>query len=71
MTFSRDEEVLMMLYSPGSRSGLVKALGKMSADLDLDDPEDNQLYQLTQSVLAKLERMTAVEFHQLDLYRNL
>ena len=71
MTFSRDEEVLMMLYSPGSKSGLVKALGKMSADLDLDDPEDNQLYQLTQSVLAKLERMTAVEFCQLDLYRNL
>ena len=71
MTFSRDEEVLMMLYSPGSKSGLVKALGKMSADLDLDDPEDNLLYQLTQSVQAKLERMTAVEFHQLDLYRNL
>lgn len=71
MTFSRDEEVLMMLYSPGSKSGLVKALGKMSADLDLDDPEDNQLYQLTQSVLAKLERMTAEEFRQLDLYRNL
>ena len=46
MTFSRDEEVLMMLYSPGSKSGLVKALRKMSADLDLDDPEDNQLYQL-------------------------
>ena len=71
MTFSRDEEVLMMLYSPGSKSGLVNALRKMSADLDLDDPEDNQLYQLTQSVLAKLERMTAVEFCQLDLYRNL
>ena len=33
MTFSRDEEVLMMLYSPGSKSGLVKALRKMSADL--------------------------------------
>lgn len=47
MTFSRDEEVLMMLYSPGTKSGLVKALRKMSADLDLDDPEDNQLYQLT------------------------
>ena len=71
MTFSRDEEVLMMLYSPGSKSGLVKALGKMSADLDLDDPEDNQLYQLTQSVLAKLVRMTAAEIRQLDLYRNL
>lgn len=64
MTFSRDEEVLMMLYSPGSKSGLVKALRKMSADLDLDDPEDNQLYQLTQSVQAKLERMTAAEFRQ-------
>lgn len=71
MTFSRDEEVLMMLYSPGSKSGLVKALGKMSADLDLDDSEDNQLYQLTQSVQAKLEGMTAAEFRQLDLYRNL
>ena len=71
MTFSRDEEVLMMLYSPGSKSGLVNALRKMSADLDLDDPEDNQLYQLTQSVLAKLEQMTAAEFRQLDLYRNL
>ena len=71
MTFSRDEEVLMMLYSPGSKSGLVNALRKMSADLDLDDPEDNQLYQLTQSVLVKLERLTAVEFRQLDLYRNL
>ena len=71
MTFSRDEEVLMMLYCPGSKSGLVKALRKMSADLDLDDPEDNQLYQLTQSVQVKLERMTAAEFRQLDLYRNL
>ena len=71
MTFSRDEEVLMMLYSPGSKSGLVKALRKMSADLNLNDPEDKQLYQLTQSVQAKLERMTEAEFYQLDLYHNL
>ena len=71
MTFSRDEEVLMMLYSPGSKSGLVKALRKMSADLDLNDPEDEQLYQLTQSVQAKLEQMTDAEFSKLDLYRIL
>lgn len=50
MTFSQDEKFLMMLYSPGSKTGLEKALWKMSADLDLDDPDDYQLYQLILSV---------------------
>ena len=69
MTFSRDEEVLMMLYSPGSKSGLVKALRKMSADLDLDDPEDNQLYQLTQSVQVKLSKLRSSHPYQFGQYR--
>lgn len=69
MTFSRDEEVLMMLYSPGTKSGLVKALRKMSADLDLDDPEDNQLYQLTDWIFLGAPSYTGVcsiPVHRLD-----
>lgn len=30
MQFSRDEEILMMLYSPGTRLGLISALREMS-----------------------------------------
>lgn len=71
MTFSQDEKFLMMLYIPGSKTGLEKALWKMSADLDLDDPDDYQLYQLILSVQGKLKQMTVVEFNQLDLYHNL
>lgn len=34
MDFTKNEEVLMMLYSPGTRLGLIAALKEMSAKLD-------------------------------------
>lgn len=71
MEFSRDEEFLMMLYSPGSRLGLVEALQQMCKALILDDPDDANLYILTNSVLSKLDQITDVEFDQMDLYRYL
>lgn len=40
MQFSRDEEILMMLYSPGTRLGLISALREMSEKLDLSDTDE-------------------------------
>ena len=53
MDFTKEEEILMMLYSPGTRLGLIAALKEMSAKLDLKNPEDTHLYRLTASVLQK------------------
>lgn len=71
MNFSRDEEFLMMLYSPGSRQGLIDTLCKMSAVLNLSDPDDYALSVLTNTVLDKLRNLSDEDFSQLDLYQNL
>ena len=71
MVFTREEEILMMLYSPGTRLGLITALKKMSAKLDLKNPEDSHLYRLTASVLQKLASLSDADFERIDLYHNL
>ena len=71
MDFTKDEEILMMLYSPGTRLGLIAALKEMSAKLDLKNPEDSHLYRLTASVLQKLASLSDADFERIDLYRNL
>ena len=64
MEFYKDEMYLMMLYSPGTKSGLVEVLKQMKMQLT---PEKTELCSMTDSTLAKLEVMTDEEFERLNL----
>lgn len=64
-TFSPEEEMLIMLYSPGTRPGLIAELQAMKSQLTKGE---RRLRLLTDSVLAKLARISDEEFLQLDLY---
>ncbi len=66
--YTQDELFLMMLYSPGNRPGLIKALQEMKLCLAADEAE---LMQLTETVLKKLTNMSDTAFERLDLYRDL
>ena len=68
MELTREELFLMMLYSPGDRSGLIKALKKMRGQLA---PDETFLSALSESVLQKLSAMGDEEFEKLDLYAGL
>ncbi len=63
--FTKEESMLMMLYNPGSREGLIKELAGMKVQLQ---PEEKRLTKLTDKVLRKLNNMDDKEFDQLDLY---
>ena len=63
--FTHDEMNLMMLYSPGTLSGLHEALTQMKEQLDEDEAE---LRSLADSVLRKLSDMDDETFERLNLY---
>lgn len=63
--FTRDERIMMMLYNPGTRAGLVAELEAMRLQLT---PSERRLDRLSRSVLDKLDGMTEAEFDSLDLY---
>lgn len=65
MNFTRDELNLMMLYSPGTRSGLCEALLQMKKQLS---EEEADLSALADSVLNKLSGMDDETFDRLNLY---
>lgn len=65
MDFTQDEWNLMMLYSPGTKSGLCEALVQMKEQLA---PDETELCTLTGSVLAKLSAMDDEAFEKLNLY---
>ena len=65
MDFTRDELNLMMLYSPGTLSGLREALTQMKEQLAEDEAE---LRTLADSVLNKLSAMDDETFDELNLY---
>lgn len=65
MDFTHDEMNLMMLYSPGTVSGLREALTQMKAQLAKDEAE---LRSLADSVLRKLSDMDDETFERLNLY---
>lgn len=62
--FTFEEQQLMSIYNPGTRLGLIHALVEMRTYLDKDEQE---LRDLTDSAIAKLNAMTDVEFAELDL----
>lgn len=65
MDFIHDEMNLMMLYSPGTLSGLREALTQMKEQLVEDEAE---LRTLADSVLNKLSAMDDETFERLNLY---
>ena len=62
--FTFGEQQLMSIYNPGTRLGLIHALVEMRTYLDKDEKE---LKDLTDSAIAKLNRLTDAEFATLDL----
>ena len=63
--FSPEEQMLMMLYSPGDRPGLIAELEAMKTQLN---KRERKLRGLTESVLTKLAQISDDDFLQLDLY---
>ena len=59
MDFTQDERNMMMLYSPGTRSGLCEALTLMKEQLSEDESD---------SVLRKVSAMDDATFEKLNLY---
>lgn len=63
MEFTIEEINLMCIYDTGTRQGLMDALKSMLGDLL---PEEAELRQLTESVLARLDGMTDDEYAQMQ-----
>ena len=63
--FTKEESMLMMLYNPGSREGLIRELAGMKVQLA---PEERRLARLTDRVIAKLKNMDDETFEGLDFY---
>lgn len=64
MYFTDDELTLMMLYSPGTREGLIAELTAMQNALT---GRERNLRKWTKSVLKKVADMTDEEFENIDL----
>ena len=64
MDFSKDEMIMMMLYSPGNRPVLISTLEDMKGQLTGDDAE---LSVLVDSILPKLNAMTDEEFNGMSI----
>ncbi len=62
--FTFEEQQLMSIYNPGTRLGLIKALSEMRTYLDKNEQE---LKDLTDSAISKLNTITDAEFGALDL----
>lgn len=65
MDFTQNERNMMMLYSPGTRSGLCEALTLMKEQLSEDESD---LFALADSVLRKVSAMDDAAFEKLNLY---
>ena len=63
MEFTIEEINLMCIYDTGTRQGLMDALKAMYSDLL---PEEAELRQLTENVLARLDGMTDDEYAQMQ-----
>ena len=65
MDFTQDERNMMMLYSPGTRSGLCEALTLMKEQLSGGRA---RAFALADSVLRKVSAMDDAAFEKLNLY---
>ena len=62
--FTKEEQSLISIYNPGSRSGLINSIEAIRKDLTETDAE---LDRLTASVLAKVRNMTDAQFGDLKI----
>lgn len=63
--FSPDEKMMILLYSPGTRSGLISELKTMQNQLMISE---KRLFNLSESVLQKLNEMSDLEFENMDFF---
>ena len=63
MQFNHDELMLMMLYSTGSRLGLMQELRLMQCYLM---PDETALRELSEGVIEKLKLMTDAQFAEVE-----
>lgn len=63
MNFNGEELMLMILYNPGTRLGLMQKLRLMQCYLL---PDETALQELSEQVIEKLKLMTDAEFAELE-----
>ncbi len=63
--FTPEEKLVVLLYSPGTRPGLIAELTAMKQQLT---PREKKLKRLAEGVLSKLEQITDEEFESLDFF---
>lgn len=61
MEFTNDEKMLIMLYNPGTRTGLIMELAKLTENLTT---EDEDLKGMVGRLVPKLSQLTDKEFDQ-------
>ena len=61
MEFKNDEKMLIMLYNPGTRTGLIMELAKLTENLTTDD---EALKGMVGRLVPKLAQLTDKEFDQ-------
>lgn len=62
MKFTRDEQMLMILYNPGSRTGLIEELSKVRGMLTR---EDKDLKKMVDGLLPKLNQISDTDYDQI------
>ena len=62
-----DERMMILLYSSGTKPGLVSKLHEIQRCLT---PEETELMALTQRVLTKVDAMSNTEFAELRLFTD-
>ena len=63
MNFNHEEKMLLILYNPGTRLGLVQELRLMQCYLM---PDETALRELSESVIEKLKLMTDSDFAEIE-----
>ena len=63
MNFNGEELMLMILYNPGTRLGLIHELRLMQCYLM---PDETALRELSEQVIEKLKLLTNAEFAELE-----
>ena len=61
MEFTNDEKMLIMLYNPGTRTGLIMELAKLTENLTT---EDEDLKGMVGRLVPKLAQLKDKEFNQ-------
>ena len=63
MNFNSEELMLMVLYNPGTRQGLMQELRLMQCYLM---PDETALRELSETVIEKLKLMTDADFSEIE-----